>query len=65
MVCFRFYGCRSFEDKEESLKVENDPCSMDRDSFLQRGVSVKHIHRLATTLGIHQEYVKMVVNRDD
>jgi hypothetical protein len=59
------YGCRSFMDNHESLKVKDSPYSMDRDSFRQRGVSLKHIHRLATTLGIHQEYVAMVVNRDD
>jgi coenzyme F420-reducing hydrogenase delta subunit len=55
------YGCRSFVDDDARLKVENDPCSMDQDSFRQRGVSLKHIHRLATTLGIHHEYVEMVV----
>jgi len=59
------YGCRSFVDDDARLKVENDPCSMDRDSFRQRGVSLRHIHRLATTLGIHHEYVEMVVNRSD
>ena len=59
------YGCRSFVDDDARLKVENDPCSMDRDSFRQRGVSLRHIHRLATTLGIHHKYVEMVVNRSD
>jgi len=58
-------GCRSFVDNDERLKIENDPCSMDQDSFRQRGVSLRHIHRLAKTLGILQEYVENDVNRGD
>jgi hypothetical protein len=60
------YGCRSFEDKDESLKIENHACSMDRDSFRQRGVSANHIYRLAESLDILQEYRGInVVNRSD
>jgi len=58
------YACRSFTDNHERLKVENDPFSMDRDSFRQRGVSLLHIHRLATSLGMHSEYVETVVDRE-
>jgi len=58
-------GCRSFADDNERLKLAHDPYSMDRDSFRQRGVSLQHIHRLAKTLGILQEYVENDVNRGD
>ena len=58
-------GCRSFADDNERLKLAHDPCSMDRDSFRQRGVSLQHIHRLAKTLDILHEYVENDVNRGD
>ena len=58
-------GCRSFADDNEKLKLAYGPCSMDRDSFRQRSVSLQHIHRLAKTLGILQEYVENDVNRGD
>jgi len=58
-----YYDICTGDDK--GLEVENDACSMDQDSFRQRGVSLQHIHRLAKTLGILQEYVENDVNRGD
>ena len=58
------YGCRSYLDNQQALKLENNACAMDRDSFRQRGVSIKHVHRLATSLGLHKEYIEMFNTRD-